>query len=888
MVRPSCFALIALSAFAGCRKAPPAPPTPAPPLELAGCGALYADGLCARPTDGALRVFAPGGRAPVTARVGLSALTTETEVVPGGLLVRLVVPPVEGIRTLRVVVGGRVARFRIGPTEPPVTADQQAIEAALADATPARRGPLLSRLARLRLRAGDAPGAQQAQADAEQAHRSVGRSSAVAAALEAQIWMAINLEQRYALARALLDRYHRVAPDRFAQGAGQFLEGLLAWQTGDVVTALRRMEEAEATQRPIDARAKVVGAIEMQAVILRSVGRGDEALARAAGLLDLLPADDACGRARVRGNLGWVQTLERLRHGRGPDPRASLKAAHASFSGACDRAPARHNTALNLALAEWVMGDPQASRRWLARLPPSASAPIERWRLDIEGRLALAEGDPRAAEAAFTRLAERAGELAPEVRWRALVGQGDARLALGDAPGARDRWLAAEATLDGEALRMPLDSHRAGFYVDRGRSARRLVAHLVAEGRAAAGLCAARLARIRSLSALARRDRIAGLGPDARARWLEAIEGWTTARRSLEAARADAWTLDPTEQQAARAAHRAEEARMQAALARGLAVLDQGGARPTCADLRPPAPGELILAWAEGELPGGPRGLYGFAATTDGARAVAYDPQFDAADTAGVLAPFDAEIEAAHRIRIIDDHGLERQTGQGRVDLHAGRWRGRPLAFARPIAWALDVPRGSEADDTRSGALVVADPDGSLYAAQVEGQAVMQALRASGWTVESLVGFAATGPAVRAALPDAALLHYAGHGRASREDPWAAYLALADDGRLAVRDLLTLPRGPRWAVLSGCSTGLVDPRAAAGGMGLAQAFLLAGAEGVLAATEEVEDALAGALGAAVAARLGGPGAVDLPRAVHEARRALGERAGWQAFRVWVP
>ncbi|MEZ4435102.1 MAG: CHAT domain-containing protein [bacterium] len=206
--------------------------------------------------------------------------------------------------------------------------------------------------------------------------------------------------------------------------------------------------------------------------------------------------------------------------------------------------------------------------------------------------------------------------------------------------------------------------------------------------------------------------------------------------------------------------------------------------------------------------------------------------------------------------------------------------------MSRPTAWALDLPVGGAPVASGPRALVVADPESNLPAARGEGARVAGSLRAAGWAVDAFVGAAAGGASVRRALTEVSLFHYAGHGRAERDDPWAAYLALADGSRLSVRDLLALERGPRWVVLTGCRTGLVDPRAAAGGMGIAQAFLLMGAEGVLAATETVDDGLAGALGAAVASRLGAAG-VDLPAAVHGAWAALGERPGWEDFRVWV-
>ncbi len=869
--------LLAL-ALAACR-APDPPPLDA---ELLGCGARFDDGRCARPADGALRVFAPGDGPDPTATLDGRPLSVKSERVPGGALARLAV---DRAGALHIERGGARAVFDVIPTEPPVTGDRAALEAALADAPVARRGPLASRLARLALRAGDAARMQARFAEAEAAHRAVGRRSAILRDLEARVFAALYIHPRYAEARRLLDRHRALADDRRARGLGAYSAGLLAWQTGDPAGAAAAFDRARGLLASLGDVRETVVAAEMEAVVLRALGRGEQALARLAALGASLPADATCDRARLQLNTGWLQTLERSRRGEGADPRPALRAAHAAFaSGPCAAEGPRRTAALNLALAALDADDPPAARRWLETLP--ADDALARWRLDVEGRLALAAGDRATAAARFTRLARLADDLSPEVAWRAAVGLGEARLAGGDAEGALAAWRRAEALLDAEALRLPLDRDRARFVIDRDRSARRLVALLVQLDRPAEALCAARLARGRALAGVALRDRITGLDAEARARWEAALARWRAARRDHEAAAADDWTLDDAALARARADRAASARAVRRALTEALAVVERAGDRPGCPSLRPPESEEAILAWFPAELPGGGPRLIGFAATAAGVRAATL-PAGSETPTA-LLAPFVPEITAHRRLRLIVGGGLER------LDLHAAPWEtptgeDAPLGEARDVVWALDLPRRPPrpAPIRRAPALIVADPERDLPAARTEAEAAGRVLRKSGWTVTALIGEAATGEAVRTGLGAAELLHYAGHGEARSDDPFAARLPLAGGGRLSIGDLLALDRGPRWAVLTGCRTGFVDPGAAAGGLTLAHGFLLAGAEGVLATTAVVDDGLAGSVGATVALHLGPAPGADLAQAARGALMKL-DLPGRAAFRVWVP
>jgi CHAT domain-containing protein len=154
------------------------------------------------------------------------------------------------------------------------------------------------------------------------------------------------------------------------------------------------------------------------------------------------------------------------------------------------------------------------------------------------------------------------------------------------------------------------------------------------------------------------------------------------------------------------------------------------------------------------------------------------------------------------------------------------------------------------------------------------------------------LGSLATHPAVRDAIQDPAvdLLHYAGHGTFDGPDGWESGLPLAGGGRLTVADVLALRRVPSLVLLSGCETARTAAEGQVAGLGIAQAFVLAGARVVVAATRRVDDALAARLMKAVYRALGA-GDRDLAAALGKAQLAIATESpdqDWSSFEVLVP
>jgi hypothetical protein len=171
-------------------------------------------------------------------------------------------------------------------------------------------------------------------------------------------------------------------------------------------------------------------------------------------------------------------------------------------------------------------------------------------------------------------------------------------------------------------------------------------------------------------------------------------------------------------------------------------------------------------------------------------------------------------------------------------DLHGEAEDGTPLIAEAPVRWSLDLPPPPPRAATRR-ALLLIDPTGDLPAARQEGELITQQLQEQGYEVRALRGAEATVDALRAALAEGLdLLHVAGHAQWDAADADGALL-LGGGQELSVAEILLMP-APRVVMLAACET--ASTRATrVSGLGLGQAFVLAGAEVVVAAARPVAD-----------------------------------------------
>jgi CHAT domain-containing protein len=296
--------------------------------------------------------------------------------------------------------------------------------------------------------------------------------------------------------------------------------------------------------------------------------------------------------------------------------------------------------------------------------------------------------------------------------------------------------------------------------------------------------------------------------------------------------------------------------------------------------LAPPPPGALLVAIA-------PLGRGAAILAADGRTVTARRaPELDARASADALAsailePLRGAIVAASRLLIVASGAY------ARVDVHALPFDGAPLVARAPVEYPLDIAALAPSSRAPDAVAIVGDPRSDLPSAREEASAVAT-LVGDAAVVERLDGERATRDAVARAIAAAGLFHYAGHGAFRGQDGYESALPLARASELDVPDILALAHVPSDVLLSGCDTA----RASAGdepqALGVAQAFLVAGASRVVAASRAVDDASAAdlmvSLYRARAARPDGDLAAWLRDAQLEAR-AAGRGDAWAAFRA---
>ncbi|MDI3289267.1 CHAT domain-containing tetratricopeptide repeat protein [Polyangium sp. 15x6] len=900
-------------------EATPSPPPPPLPLEVevAGCGAVLAEPACELPEDRTLRVWVkapPGAR--IEAALDARAAPLEGAAIQGGTLGRIEVPAPTRELSVTATLGDRRAAFRL-PLRPPSPdpalkeaetlrqtgkLDEAAkqLSAMTSDPDPARRARALGKLARIDRAQGRIEAAIGRFEESMRAHRALGRISDEFLDGFALYYTLTYHGRRLAEARRVLERLEPLA-DRHPEGRVllSYYAGLLSSETGDLRTTLRLLgASAEGAER-LGLALHRLDVLQLEADMLQILGRGAEGEALLAEVRASFPEDASpCRKASMHTSVGWF-ALQAIARGdrselRIEDAIAAFSRALSLHRGACPDGEKLANALTNLALGELFGGDAARAAEYLAlarRERPDPDARLAVWLLDIEGRITLGRGAPARALRIYERMAEiAAAGVLPASRFRAALGRAEAFEALGRVAAAKEAYAEAEALLDDHSLLVPLGQGRETFLGRFDEGARRRVDFLLRHDPAEAAR-AARRSRARSLAALRWQGRIAALGPEERARWEGAILDYRRERDALDHEARGDWKLAADALARARAARSAREAKLVAALDQALAVLgraevDGGAALP------PVQPGELLLVYHPIRA-----GWAGFALTREGVTARRL-PAPSATPTPEelsrvLLEPFGDVITAARRIRLAPYGELDR------IDFQALPFRGAPLLARAPVAYAVDLPgRGESAEapaaEGSAWAVVVADPRRDLPAARREAEIVAGALEERGgfrvrrlWTREATLG------AVREGLetPGAMLFHYAGHGFFGGRDGWESGLPLAEGGFLSVRDVLSLPRVPAHVVLSGCDTARTATEARAEGLGLAQAFVVAGARSVIAATRPIDDRMAQRMMAALYGSPSARGPIDAAAALRDAALAVrGEDAAsdWASLRVLVP
>lgn len=685
---------------------------------------------------------------------------------------------------------------------------------------------------------------------------------------------------RYAL-------HQRHAHAMLVEGLGDPLDTSLAYRNVDVLA--RRL-------RDFDFEAAILSAQHVVADQVHDRKDARRIELRMDALEALLAGAPSCGRINALSNLSWSVLMRRERGEPAPDPWPVITAVREQYAvGPCRSAEDLRNATINLALAELQRADPARAIALLHGDEPGPHDPEgELWWHLVLARAGLAQGNFKLAGVHVLELDDLARRHAdPYFGWHAAFARGEL-LAAEDRPEQAIAALQeAEALRDEMALPLALGAgrERAGARWDD--SAGRLITLQIAQGRPDAALRTARLSRRRALAAVAA---LAAL-PDPK-RGVLARE----VRRRREAIDDDA-RRDVRRSGVELERIYSERRQQRLELRRLFDAPELGHFSPSPA-LREPAANEVLLVYHPLR-----EGWIGFAADGEQVFTAAIHGTAEISDEAlgqALYEPFAAAISRAHQVRIIAAGALLAR------DLHGLPLRGKPLLAHAAVAYALDLDMPSSASRPLArGLIVAANPGGEIPRLRfVEREAVDVAVQ---WGQLELVttrlgAGTATRQAVLRALPSVDLLHFIGHHIPGPEvdqyhDAWNYGLPLDQGTSLAVEEILSVVAVsmPRVVFLSACQTGMVDPKAASGGVAIAHSFLLRGAELVIATARLVDDREAARVADAFYSAAPDAASLADPVTLAEAQRELlgdafccddpdvcGRRAHVCAYRAWVP
>jgi hypothetical protein len=719
---------------------------------------------------------------------------------------------------------------------------------------------------------------------------------------QAALLARIHLDHgRFADARRVLPVVPAVAPADVKYLVAYDL-GLLADQVGDYRATLGQLRQAADLAERVGMDTYRWQSEQVLARVLQGLGRSEEAAPLFARLREAR-AESPCDRGTLLTNEAWSQLLAREGGENAGDPRPALTEALTVFDAGRCPAVQRLNARINLALADQQEGLWPEARQVLEQAAPLAAQANVRerlWWLDLQGREAIADGDPARALRSYDELAKVAARSSsPEGRFRAALGRARAHLRIADRDEHSRRVAAladlaeADRLIDTQSWLIPAHEGRDTFIAQREAATRLYLELLLADGQRRRAFDLARRDRSRLLRQLVVTARLSELTPAAQRAWDEAMSRYWNLRDAVDRQAADEWQLPGDQVKRAREDRESQLAQARKDLDAAMASLagSASGEEPENESLSPPRPGEVILAYHPL-----PHGWVAFAAHAKGIEVTTFDLPFRPIQNPDILgrmllAPFRTVLEPAERVRVLA-YGSRLRS----VDFDGLTLDGVPLLARHLVVYSLDLParlstRPPSRTPDRRAALLVADPEGNLPAARPETEAVEAAIRSwgAGWAITRLNGPAAKAETLRTALPGIDLFHFAGHGNFAGLGGWESELRLAGGSRLSLGDILALRRVPAWVVLSSCDAGHSSDQASGEGAGLAQAFLLAGSRSVIAATRPVADATAAELVRELY-RGWQPGG-DLARQFQRAQLACRRRApaaDWASFRLFEP
>lgn len=680
-------------------------------------------------------------------------------------------------------------------------------------------------------------------------------------------------------AHAVLDRITQLSKVHdFAVGAAliPYYGGLVPFELADLGAAHRLTSISEERATRLDLEGHLGDVYQKLLELLPMLGRNQEAEVIFRSKLKEPDDANACALAQYYTNRGWYRLL--AGSAAPPGAKVDLEEARRLYASTCDDQDDRRTLLTNLAILSLDLGELDEAERNLEEarraLPDATIKTKVEWML-VDARLSLRRGRSAEAEASFReaeRLSQAAGLLDYAVD--ATLGRAESL----ERSNRRAEALKAHAEADDQLNRwsqlIPFGKGKQTFLARREHGVERYLSLLLAESERREGerealvrrmACVARRSQSRVLAAMEWSYHL-GRAPSHHAGVARAAEDFNRARRDLTVRASQVLRLaDPAEQEKQLAS--LVEASSRAAGELDEVVARVAGARPapTCESessraLMEPGKDEVALVYH----PLGAGQWLGMAISR--ARALAARVSFDPKNVTRpdvekvrekwlnelgqqLLTPFMPVLRGEERrLRVFAAEPL------GLIDIHDLPFGGPgapPLGTRFSVSNGVDLAPPAAAVRARRALVVSVATNGLSMPAQ-EASHVRDALQRDGWVVRELTGDAATHDAVRRELmePGLELFHYTGHGVARGADGWESHVMLGRGQWLLSADVSALPRAPRLVVLASCEAAsdraradrAPDKRAYAEGASLANAFLVAGAERVIASPYRNNDA----------------------------------------------
>ncbi|MBK8255311.1 MAG: CHAT domain-containing protein [Polyangiaceae bacterium] len=587
-----------------------------------------------------------------------------------------------------------------------------------------------------------------------------------------------------------------------------YYKSIWAVETGRYKEALYQLEKVLRKSARLGLADRRRAAENQRMEVLATLGRTREAVAIANGLLTEAPhLEDPCAVVKLQTSAAWALT-----RGVGREDRVSqtLHSAHQAVERARAECPTGMVTALvNAAFIEVELGELPKAKALLAEAQKyleKGDVRMTSWLQPLQVEVALRD-DPAQLLRRVSPTVD--GQVtSPEIGFRALSGRARALRRTAQLASARDAYTTAHEALDQWSALVPLGEGRETFFELHERWAAESVDFAVQLAETAAGG--------------------SSLGNSAAKAVAEEIEH--NIGRAF-------YTLAQSEQVSLSS----------------ISDYRRGGSRsPANASKRvtritTPPPGTVDLFYH-------PKldGWVGVALSSEATSVihipsgpihqVLANPTTLSVEAASLLLdPFADILKNAQRVRVPALGPLRN------VPFEALPWNNTVLSDQIQVSYrfpALGKETGKCTQMPR--AVGVFDPSQNLPGAERSTPAVRDAISGRGYEWVQLTGSEATREAVLAQLenPCTHIFHYDGHAAFLGRDGVEAALELWG-GRLRVVDILGLQHVPKYVSLLGCETAKDD------GMGLAHAFLAAGAGEVLAAIDVVDDTLSERVAAAL-------------------------------------